>query len=99
MCVHEGPIRGAVRRVRETMPGGVSSGWPQSVSCITYAYTHRIFVCQAFEVGVSSGWPQSVSCITYYICIHTQHCFVSGFFSGCQLWLDCEACVRGSFFI
>ena len=49
MCVHEGPIRGAVRRVRETMPGGVSSGWPQSVSCITYAYTHCIFCVRLLQ--------------------------------------------------
>jgi uncharacterized protein YoaH (UPF0181 family) len=93
MCVHEGPIRGAVRRVRETMPGGVSSGWPQSVSCITYAYTHTIFLCQAFAGGVSSGWPQSVSCIAYaythinFLCL----AFAVGVSSG---WTVKRVCVE-----
>ena len=31
------------------MPGGVSSGWPQSVSCITYAYTHCIFCVRLLQ--------------------------------------------------
>jgi len=66
------------------MPGGVSSGWPQSVSCITYAYTHCIF-CVRLLQWVSALAGHSL-CPALHMHTHTAY-FVSGFCSGCQLWL------------